>query len=45
MKTDGVVLCNQVRSLDIKDRRGKFIERAPESAVDEVLAALQDLFD
>jgi len=31
--------------LDIKDRRGKFIERAPESAVDEVLAALQDLFD
>ena len=28
---------------DIGARRGKRIERAPESAVDEVLAALQDL--
>jgi mRNA interferase ChpB len=45
MKTDGVVLCNQPRTLDISARRGKRIERAPESVVDEVLAALQDLLE
>ena len=44
-KTDGVVLCNQPRVLDISARRGKRIERAPDSVVDEVLAALQDIFE
>jgi mRNA interferase ChpB len=45
MKTDGVVLCNQPRTLDISARRGKRIERAPDSVVDEVLAVLQDLLE
>ncbi len=45
MKTDGVVLCNQPRPLDISARRGKRIERAPDIVVDEVLAALQDILE
>jgi mRNA interferase ChpB len=45
MKTDGVVLCNQPRILDISARRGKRIERAPDNVIDEVLAALQDLLE
>jgi len=45
LKTTGVVLCSQIRTLDIKDRRGKRIERAPDMIVDEVLAALQDILE
>jgi len=36
METDGVVLCNQVRTLDLKARGGKYIEQAPDHIVDEV---------
>lgn len=45
MKTDGVVLCSQPRTLDISARRGKRIEHAPDSIIDEVLAALQDILE
>ena len=45
LKTDGVVLCNQPRTLDISARRGKRVERAPDNIVDEVLAALQDIVE
>ena len=44
LRTDGVVLCHQVRALDIKERNGKFVEQAPDYIVTEVLAALQDMF-
>ena len=44
-QTTGVVLCSQIRALDLRNRRGKRIERAPESVVDEVIAALQDLLE
>jgi mRNA interferase ChpB len=45
LKTGGVVLCNQIRAIDIRERRGRRIERAPAVVVDEVLAVLQDLFE
>ena len=45
MKSDGVVLCNQPRTLDISARRGKRIERAPDGIIDDVLAALQDILE
>ena len=41
--TDGVVLCHQLRVLDVKARGGKKIELAPDFIVSEVLAAVQDL--
>lgn len=43
LKTTGVVLCNQLRSIDVKERNGKFIEKAPAEIIDEVLAVLQDI--
>ncbi len=45
MKSTGVVLCNQIRALDVKARRGKKIERAPDFIVDEVLDALQVMLE
>lgn len=41
----GVVLCNQPRILDIAARGGRFVEKAPDYVVDEVLAKLQTLLD
>lgn len=41
----GVILCNQPRTLDIAARGGRFCEKAPEYIVDEVIAKLQTLLD
>jgi mRNA interferase ChpB len=45
MKTYGVVLCHQPRTLDLKARNGRKVETAPESVIDEVLAKLQTIID
>jgi mRNA-degrading endonuclease toxin of MazEF toxin-antitoxin module len=34
----GVVLCHQLRALDLRARNGRFSEKAPDFIVDEVLA-------
>ena len=44
-ETQGVVLCNQLRVLDLQARKGRFIERAPDFIRDEVLARLFSLFE
>ena len=41
----GVILCNQPRTIDIAARGGRFAEKAPEYIVDEVIAKLQTLLD
>lgn len=41
----GVVLCHQLRALDIKARNGRFSERVPDYIIDEVLARVQTLFE
>jgi mRNA interferase ChpB len=41
----GVVLCNQPRVLDIAARGGRFVEKAPDFIVDDVIARLQTLLD
>ena len=43
--TTGVVLCLQVRALDLRARAGRRIEAVPEFILDEVLACLQDMFE
>lgn len=43
-KTDGVVLCNQIRTLDLKERGAEYVERAPGEIIDEVMSILQDIF-
>ena len=44
-KTQGILMCNQPRTVDCVSRKGKFIELAPESVVSEVLARIQTLID
>ena len=44
-QTQGVVLCNQVRVLDLQARRARFIEKLPEFIIDEVLAKLATLIE
>ncbi len=39
-RTRGVVRCDQPRALDLTARNGKFLERAPDGIVDEVIARL-----
>ena len=41
----GVVLCNQLRALDLKARGGRFAERVPDFIMDEVLARVLPLFE
>jgi len=45
IETTGVVRCDQPRALDLKARRAKKIERAPEHLVDEVLAKVAPIFE
>lgn len=44
-RTQGVVLCNQVRTIDYKERGGGFSESLPGSLVEEVLARVRTLID
>lgn len=43
--TQGVVLCNQPRVLDLQARKARFIEKLPEFIVDEVLAKLATVIE
>ncbi|MGZ4994977.1 MAG: type II toxin-antitoxin system PemK/MazF family toxin [Methylobacter sp.] len=37
-ETQGVVMCNQPRTIDIHNRAGRFVEQAPDSLIEEVIA-------
>ena len=43
--TTGVVMCAQVRALDLRTRNGRRIERAPDYIVELVLDCLRDMVD
>jgi len=43
--TAGVVLCGQIRALDLRDRRARRIETVPAEIMSQVLGCLQDLFE
>lgn len=45
MDTQGVVLVNMIRSVDLNTRGAKKIERAPQVVVDDALARLQAVFE
>jgi mRNA interferase ChpB len=45
LKTDGVVLCHQIRTMDLNARKGKFVERAPDFIVSEVMAKVMTLLE
>jgi mRNA-degrading endonuclease toxin of MazEF toxin-antitoxin module len=44
-KTTGVILCNQLRTLDLEARKGRFVERAPVSVVEDMLAKVRTLVE
>ena len=43
LRIQGVVLCNQLRTLDIAARNGRFVESAPNEVVSDVLARIATL--
>jgi mRNA-degrading endonuclease toxin of MazEF toxin-antitoxin module len=45
LTTEGVVLCNQVRTMDWQARNAAFIEAAPADVVAEVLARVATLIE
>ncbi|MBS0584030.1 MAG: type II toxin-antitoxin system ChpB family toxin [Proteobacteria bacterium] len=44
-ETQGVVLCDQLRTLDLKARRWRLLEAAPASVVEEALLRSRTLLD
>lgn len=45
MRATGVVVCHQLRSIDLKARDGRFVEKAPTFIVDEVMARITAFFE
>ncbi|GAB4471544.1 MAG: endoribonuclease MazF [Elainellaceae cyanobacterium] len=43
MQTEGVILADQIKSLDWNARRVQFVESAPESVVEEVQSKIEPL--
>lgn len=44
-RSSGVVLCNQLRAIDLKARGGRFVERVPDFIMDDVLARVATFFE
>lgn len=44
-QTQGVMLCNQLRTVDLEARGAKRIESVPEAVLLDALARVQTLFD
>lgn len=44
IKTTGVILCHQLRMIDIQARKGRYLETTPVEIVEDVLARLEMLF-
>jgi len=44
-ESQGVVLCNQLRTVDLEARGGKRVEAVPEAVMDDVLARIQVLIE
>lgn len=44
-ETQGVVLCNQICTVDLEARGAKRIESVPDAVMDDVLARVQALFE
>jgi mRNA interferase ChpB len=44
-ETQGVILCNQPRAIDMNARNGRFVEEVSGDLIEEVLARLQPIFE
>ena len=43
LKVQGVILCNQLRTLDLAARGGRFVDQAPDDVIEDVLARIATL--
>ena len=44
-ETQGVVMCNQPRTIDMGARGGRFVEDVSDDLLDEIMARLQPIFE
>ena len=44
-ETQGLVMCNQPRTIDLMARTGRFVEKVDKPVLNEVMAKLHTLFD
>ena len=44
-ETQGVVMCNQPRTIEMGSRNGRFIEDVTDELIEEVLARVQPIFE
>ncbi len=44
-RSSGVVLCNQLRSIDLRARGARYIEKVPDFIINEVLARVSTFFE
>ena len=44
-ETQGIVMCNQPRTIDMKARSGRFVEVVSNALLEEVMARLQPIFE
>jgi len=42
--TTGIIHCDQLRSVDLAARKGRFLEAVPQAIIDEVLMKLEPIF-
>lgn len=44
-RSSGVILCNQLRAVDLKARNAQYVESVPDFIISEVLARISTFFD
>ena len=44
-RSSGVILCNQLRAVDLKARNAQYVESVPDFIMSEVLARISTFFD
>jgi mRNA interferase ChpB len=44
-RTTGVMLCSQVRAIDLQSRKARLIEKVPDAIVDEVIAKITAILE
>jgi mRNA-degrading endonuclease toxin of MazEF toxin-antitoxin module len=44
-RSSGVILCNQLRAIDLKARNAQYVESVPDFIMSEVLARISTFFD
>jgi mRNA interferase ChpB len=44
-RTTGVVLCHQIHALDLAERKARFVEKAPDFVVNEVIKKIAAILE